>query len=1047
MPKDPGAYLAVRLMQQRGLPHALITECREWLFHKRGICSSDRVADGDRSGGSITSGGESKASTMVPQTPPKPDSWDGSRGPSPKAKFLVSVQADEQIVNAEDTDNKSGHSAQDAQDELGVKFVADEEDEVWNYGDSSSESDGEDEEESNQESLCLRRATAKVPIAPANMDTRKRRFTVSLDTLDLPPPPPEETVSYLAGVPFFENFSEAELQKIAKVVKCKQFEEDEIIFQAGNASDNLHIVVKGNAKLCVPFFENFSEAELQKIAKVVKCKQFEEDEIIFQAGNASDNLHIVVKGNAKLCVPVDAGKVGIGGFFGDEALRFSGAKYLHQASASLGGVMTISISKDDFKALDLKRPLIKKTDDAKKAKKVQIFASDTAPSDEACCSITGCKLVKDHTQTQAEKDAIKKAIVSSKVLGEVVKLSEQQLERVCKEVYLIEAREDQTVVSEGDNGKGFFIAHRGLLRSSSGLANKYLRPGESFGELALLYECNLDQTVVSDQPSTLWVLTRSSFQTISMMSGTERITAYKDTLLNIPCITALDDENVIDMICSALEDACVLEGENVCTQGEDEGTLFLLLSGTATLTRDDKFVKNLQAGDWVGEESLTQNKPADCTVRVTSEEAVISILDSASFKVCIKAVSSFKKKKESAGGTFSLADSVAFADTVLKKEVVSANQRDAFKKSKGRGSVAETKKGTGSIFCSEEFSVGLNELTKVGALGEGSFGTVALMSDSSGERLFALKGLLKEQIKKENMLQNVANERSVMALLDSDFIVRLYSTYQDPTYVYFLQECVLGGELFDVYCDNSLFGSLSHAKFYIGCVILGLAHMHSKRVIYRDLKLENCLLDSQGYVKLADMGIAKLVLGKTYTICGTADFFAPETLRQQGHNRAADWWACGVLLFVMVAGVSPFDAPEVSQIYKNIIKGFSKVKFPEFFPSDLIDVIKSLCRKSPEERITMQRGGVENLKEMPFFSNMDWEKLESRSMAAPYMPPPANMEKIKAKEFSRPMEIDHDKITVWNGGVGSSDKSHSVSHPSQTASAPAHSESGHEDGV
>merc|ERR1719235_3167971 len=131
--------------------------------------------------------------------------------------------------------------------------------------------------------------------------------------------------------------------------------------------------------------------------------------------------------------------------------------------------------------------------------------------------------------------------------------------------------------------------------------------------------------------------------------------------------------------------------------------------------------------------------------------------------------------------------------------------------------------------------------------------------------------------------------------------------------------------------------------------------MHQQRVIYRDLKLENCLLDDKGYCKLTDMGIAKMVIGKTYTVCGTADYFAPETLKQSGHNRAVDWWACGILLFIMGSGTSPFDAPDVTQIYKNIIKGFSKVAFPYYFPSDLTDTIKSLCRKNPEERVTMQK--------------------------------------------------------------------------------------------
>lgn len=224
-----------------------------------------------------------------------------------------------------------------------------------------------------------------------------------------------------------------------------------------------------------------------------------------------------------------------------------------------------------------------------------------------------------------------------------------------------------------------------------------------------------------------------------------------------------------------------------------------------------------------------------------------------------------------------------------------------------------------------------------------------------------------------------------------------------------------------MYNERHLFGDIKHAKFYIACVTLGLQHMHSHRVIYRDLKLENCLLDNRGYLKLTDMGIAKLVTGKTYTVCGTVDYFAPETLKQAGHNRAADWWATGVLLFIMFAGRSPFDAPEVPQIYKNIIKGFSKVKFPDDCPSDLMDVIKSLCRKKPEERVTMQKGGVENLKELPFFSSFCWDQLGLREAEPPYVPPLPDFDAFKTKKLSRNVEIDFDEIADWDGGFEKSD--------------------------
>merc|ERR1712232_1292472 len=163
----------------------------------------------------------------------------------------------------------------------------------------------------------------------------------------------------------------------------------------------------------------------------------------------------------------------------------------------------------------------------------------------------------------------------------------------------------------------------------------------------------------------------------------------------------------------------------------------------------------------------------------------------------------------------------------------------------------------------------------------------------------------------EGLQKSVANEKKCMELLSSPFIVRLFGAYRDDEHIYLLLEPCFGGELFDFFNANKQFwGCPVHARFYAACVSCGLEHMHGRRVIYRDLKLENCLLNSSGYVKLTDMGIAKMVVGKTYTCCGTADYFAPETLRQTGHNRAVDWWALGVLIFIMMTGRSPFDAPD-----------------------------------------------------------------------------------------------------------------------------------------
>jgi len=446
----------------------------------------------------------------------------------------------------------------------------------------------------------------------------------------------------------------------------------------------------------------------------------------------------------------------------------------------------------------------------------------------------------------------------------------------------------------------------------------------------------------------------------------------------------------------------------------------------------------MKGGDWIGEEQLISSIPAVDTVKVTTEHATILALDTSSLNVVIKALGELKKQcihklsnsvpadgatrqidLDSASAldpVIAQQDKEKFADNYFKKRMSRFQKRTslAVKKLPSVGESVDTATG--------KAGVSLDRLERVGALGEGSFGTVLLMKDRETKQSFACKILSKKHIRAEKLGQSVKNERSVMFLLESDFIVRLFRTCQDDNYIFLFLEPVLGGELFDVYNDRNLFGELKAAKFYIACVTLALQHMHLRRVIYRDLKLENCLVDKDGYCKLTDMGIAKMVIGKTYTVCGTADYFAPETLKQTGHNRAADWWACGVLLFIMCSGRSPFDAPDVTQIYKNIVRGFSKVAFPETFPSDLTDVIKSLCRKKPEERVTMQKGGVDNLKTMPFFTALNWEELAERKIDPPFRPE-ITEELQFTKELSRSCEFDVEEIEDWDGGLSEVDPS------------------------
>merc|ERR1711920_151628 len=136
------------------------------------------------------------------------------------------------------------------------------------------------------------------------------------------------------------------------------------------------------------------------------------------------------------------------------------------------------------------------------------------------------------------------------------------------------------------------------------------------------------------------------------------------------------------------------------------------------------------------------------------------------------------------------------------------------------------------------------------------------------------------------MKDTILNEKSILLMTNSPFIVKLYATYNTAQHVEFLLELALGGELYETYSRKSLHGSEEHAKYYIAGVVFAFEHCHQRKIIYRDLKPENLLFTANGRIKLTDMGLAMFVIGRTFTTCGTPDYFAPEVIRSQGHNSA-----------------------------------------------------------------------------------------------------------------------------------------------------------------
>merc|ERR1712083_692401 len=223
-------------------------------------------------------------------------------------------------------------------------------------------------------------------------------------------------------------------------------------------------------------------------------------------------------------------------------------------------------------------------------------------------------------------------------------------------------------------------------------------------------------------------------------------------------------------------------------------------------------------------------------------------------------------------------------------------------------------------------------------------------------------------------------------MTNSKFVIKLCATYNSSQTLYFLLEPALGGELYATYNRKGLHGSEKHAMFYSAGVVFAFAHCHERRIIYRDLKPENLLINEQGHCKVTDMGLAKFVIGKTYTTCGTPDYFAPELIASTGHTNAVDWWMLGILIFELMSGHPPFESAYPMQIYSKVMKGINKVSFPQKCQGAVGELIKGLLKKEPSERLPMRPGGVTNLKEHQWFQGFGWEEFSANGAEPPYKP-------------------------------------------------------------
>ncbi|MCI4394377.1 hypothetical protein PGIGA_G00168010 [Pangasianodon gigas] len=282
----------------------------------------------------------------------------------------------------------------------------------------------------------------------------------------------------------------------------------------------------------------------------------------------------------------------------------------------------------------------------------------------------------------------------------------------------------------------------------------------------------------------------------------------------------------------------------------------------------------------------------------------------------------------------------------------------------------------------------MDDFVCISVLGRGHFGKVLLAEYKSTGKLYAIKALKKGDVVTRDEVDSLMCEKRIFETINASrhpFLVNLHGCFQTCDHVCFVMEYSPGGDLM-THIHTSIFTE-RQARFYAACVLLGLEFLHLNKIVYRDLKLDNLLMDADGFVRIADFGLCKEGMGhgdRTSTFCGTPEFLAPEVLTDSTYTRAVDWWGLGVLIYEMLVGESPFPGDDEEEVFDSIVN--DEVRYPRFLSPESVSIIQKLLQKNPEKRLGAGEQDANEVKRHRFFQGVDWEALLAKRVKPPFLP-------------------------------------------------------------
>ncbi|KAF1332360.1 Agc/pkg protein kinase, partial [Globisporangium splendens] len=606
--------------------------------------------------------------------------------------------------------------------------------------------------------------------------------------------------------------------------------------------------------------------------------------------------------------------------------------------------------------------------------------------------------------------------------------TDEELDKVLLVMKRLVASPDDCVIKQSDTGDQFYVIQNGTLEVIvNSVVVGYLHAGDHFGELALIYDVPRAATVRAATNSVLWTLDRDEFGMIQARSSSDSIVKRAKWLRQVEILGSLS-ERQLALLAGVLQAVTFQDGETIIRQGDVGDTFYIVEEGIVSCriegppsshNRDlsgGNEITSFGPGDYFGEIALLSDMPRNASIFT---------------KGAVKCLSLGRQEFDSMLGPLTdvLDRNIPSLDPGLASSLRCCPMSPATQRISMPGNGLRK-------YC----TVTLDDIHVMGVLGEGSFGKVVMVSTTveGNDRPMALKIMAKSHIvESDQQIQVMREKQALMTLPTHPFIVELYGTYQasagvsgvracsettsqvflcdsnpcqDQNSLHMLMELVQGGELFTLLHNGEFIETVdeSSVRFYSANAVLGLQHMHRYDYAYRDLKPENLLISKEGYLKFVDFGFAKKIPftvvnsegieelhSRTYTLCGTLEYLAPESVLNTGHDLAVDYWALGILIYEMLVGYTPFGTGDgdTTQLFRNIAMvrtGANAVDFPFHLLENCphaCDLVRRLLQGDPAKRIGVGINGDQDVRQHPWFSRIEWDKLYAMALEPLYLPP------------------------------------------------------------